>query len=152
MTVKQIKKFTPVFEEYLRLYEHFHFSGIEEKVLEDPNGVSALEAFFEKESNGKNVPTSEPELLKKVLKAKGSCNLHIDMYAQGRVDCTLPGIEFSFRVVPYHIIKYLIKVKGINKVKEMRSETLDYKYNLPLWFIKAVENNKCKYYSNEFKS
>ena len=146
LTTKQEKKFKPIFEEYIRLYEHFNFSGKEELVLEDPNGVSAIEAFFEKESNGRDIPTFEPELLRKVLKAKGSINLFIQLYAEDRASGLLPGIEFSLRVCDKNHIQSLSK----GEYEELEKNTFEYMMKLPIWFITAVENSKYKYYKKWF--
>lgn len=57
--------------------------GPEPIVVEDPGGVSALEAFDAKDSRGKDMPCREGDLLRRVLRAKGSLNLQIKQWAEG---------------------------------------------------------------------
>ena len=64
-------------------------------------------------------PTYEPNKLKTLLKTKGSVNLHIKMYAEDRAKGYLPKIEF---------------------------DKICTEYDLPSWFIDAVENQKKKYF------
>lgn len=61
----------------------------------------------------------EREELERLLKTKGSVNLHIKMYAEDRAKGYLPKVEFD----------------------KICSE-----YDLPSWFIGAVERQKFKYY------
>ncbi len=55
-------------------------------------GVSAIEAFYEKETHGKNIATCEPDLLYKALKGKSAFNLQIQMWAE---DWCLTKEEFD---------------------------------------------------------
>ena len=62
-------KYSEAFERdwnwYYKWKDVFTFSGKPLKfiAIEDKNGVSAKEAFYKIDSNGKNIPTKEPELL-----------------------------------------------------------------------------------------
>ena len=92
----------------------------------DKNGVSGKEAFFQWDSNGKIVPTKHPNLLKCLLKTKGSTNLHIKMYAEDRAACNFNLIEL--RALRIH-------------------------FKAPSWFREAVERQKAKIaYDMHFKS
>jgi len=88
-------------------------------ILFDKNGVSGKEAFFQWDSNGKILPTKHPNLLHKLLKTKGSVNLHIKMYSEDRA-------------------------KGLFTLIEFRAFCI--KYSCPAWFKEAVECQKFKYY------
>lgn len=110
---------------YLRVMNIFNFDGnnhyLDKKgnnlIVHDIDGISAKEAFYLYDSDGKILPTSEPELLKNLFRTKASINLHIEMWAEGRADGTFPGIEFE------------------EYAKEMK---------FPGWVIKAVEKQKKK--------
>ncbi len=77
------KKVKCNFELYLRVYERMQFIGSEPIVIDDPNGVTALEAFDAKDSQGKDIPCREGDTLRKVLCGKASLNLSIKMWSQG---------------------------------------------------------------------
>ena len=99
--------------------DYFNKKGIE-LIQFDKDGKTAKECFYLYDSNGIIKPTCEPDKLKTLLKTKGSVNLHIKMYAEDRAKGNLPKIEFD------KIIK---------------------EFDLPVWFIKAVEKQKHKYYN-----
>ena len=84
----------------------------------DRNGVDGKEAFFIWDSFGKITTTKHPNLLYILLKTKGSCNLHIKMYAEDRANCNFNRIEF--RALCIH-------------------------FKSPKWFREAVENQKFKF-------
>lgn len=71
----------------------FDFCGKAIEVESDPNGPDAKRAFQLFDSQGKAVPCREPELLKKVITAKGSVNLHIKEWAFGCYEGTFPPAE-----------------------------------------------------------
>lgn len=85
----------------------------------DKNGVSGKEAFFKYDSNGVILSTRHPNIFNSLLKTKGSCNLHIKMYAQDRASCNLNKIEFR---------------------------ALCIYFKAPKWFRDAVEKQKVKYW------
>lgn len=60
----------------------------------DRNGVDGVKAFWLYDSQGKVKPTKHPNILKALLKTKGSINLHIKMYAEDRANGLFPLIEF----------------------------------------------------------
>ena len=124
-----------------------------------PNGVTAKEAFYFIDAQGKNKPTREPELLTELLLCKASINFHIKMWAESRADGTLPLVEFSKKryIKAYSPTKDFYKEnvlsKRINEYCKI-DDTLVIKYhrdiqkqfNLPEWVIDAVENQKVKFY------
>ena len=74
--------------------KHYGFELITEEVVQfDKEGVDAKRAFFEWDSNGKVYPTNEPDLLRKLLKTKGSTNFHIKLYAEDLAKGFLPRPE-----------------------------------------------------------
>ena len=125
--MKYSKNFDRDYNWYLSVSDVFSFDGTKdyynkkgiELIQFDENGKTAKECFYLYDTNGLIKPTKEPKELKTLLKTKGSVNLHIKMYAEDRAKGYLPKIEFD------EIIK---------------------EFDLPKWFIKAVEKQKYKYY------
>ena len=125
------KKYNANFERdinwYLSMRHKFNFDGSggywtkkgENIIQYDKNGVDGKEAFFQWDSNGKVKPTKHPNLLHALLKIKGSCNLHIKMYAEDRASCYMSKREFS---------------------------DLCIQFKSPKWFSEAVETQKMKYW------
>jgi hypothetical protein len=125
------KKYNANFERdfkwYLSMRHRFNFDGSnayfnkkgEDIIQYDKNGVDGKEAFFQWDSNGKIKPTKHPNILHTLLKVKGSCNLHIKMYAEDRAACNMNKIEF--RALCIH-------------------------FKAPQWFRDAVETQKMKYW------
>jgi hypothetical protein len=111
---------------YLSMRHVFNFDGSnayynkkgENIIQPNKNGVDGKEAFFQWDSNGQIKPTKHPNILHTLLKVKGSCNLHIKMYAEDRAACNFSGLEFR---------------------------ALCIKFKAPYWFREAVENQKFKY-------
>jgi hypothetical protein len=98
----------------------FNFDGRLDRDIEyDPNGVDGKRAFHKFDSSGRLVPTKHPNLLRSLLKTKGSVNLFIKMYAEDRAKGRLPFIEF-------------------------RGMCIEFKS--PPWFREAVEHQKSKFY------
>ena len=131
MKYRYSKNFEQDYKWYLSISDIFNFDGRKEyynkKGIEiiqfDENGKTAKECFYLYDTNGIIKPTCEPDTLKTLFKTKGSVNLHIKMYAEDRAKGLLPKIIF---------------------------EEIVEEYNLPKWFVKAVEKQKWKYY-NDFK-
>jgi len=125
------KKYNANFERdfkwYMTMRHRFNFDGSnayfnkkgEDIIQYDKNGVDGKEAFFQWDSNGKIKPTKHPNILHTLLKVKGSCNLHIKMYAEDRAACNMNKIEF--RALCIH-------------------------FKAPQWFRDAVETQKMKYW------
>lgn len=125
--MKYSKNFERDYNWYLSVSDIFCFDGAKdyhnkkgiELIQFNKEGKTAKECFYLYDTNGIVKPTCEPEELKTLLKTKGSINLHIKMYAEDRARGYLPKVEFDKICV---------------------------EYNLPSWFITAVENQKKKYY------
>jgi len=126
--MKYSKGFERDYAWYLQVSNIFNFDGkmfyTNKKgvplVQEDlKKGKSAKYCFYFWESFGKINTCKEPSKLKKLLKTKGSVNLHMKTYAQDRARGYLPLLEF-------------------NKICE--------EVCAPSWFRKGVENAKHKYY------
>ena len=125
--MKYSKKFEEDYKWFISIKEVFNFDGCGhyfnkkgvDIIQHDPNGLTAKECFYLFDSQGLIKPTKESDELHSLLKTKGSVNLHIKMYAQGRADGTLYEHELT---------------------------QIAQEYNAPDWFIKAVEKQKHKYY------
>lgn len=118
--IKYSQNFERDYLVYLNNISNFTFCGTSApkfQALPRPNGKSAKEVFYRIDSNGINLPTSEPKLLNKLLLCKASINFHIKMWAEGRKDATLPYPELL---------------------------SIQKEFNLPDWVINAVEKQKLK--------
>jgi hypothetical protein len=126
-----MKKYNENFERdvkwYLSVRHIFNFDGVAEYrsrkgdllINYNSEGVDGVQAFFLWDSNGIIAPTKHPNLLKTLLKVKGSVNLHIKMYAEDRAGGIL--------------------TEGC--LKDICEET-----SAPEWFKVAIENQKLKFY------
>lgn len=137
---------------YLKSLKVFDFCGTlnpNYQSIKDINGRTAKECFFYIESEGKNYPCCEHELLNLLLLTKASVNFQIKEWAQGRADRTLPLIEFSKR---YMALNTDIPIdEGCTVLEWVDGEPvyhrdIETQYSLPEWVITAVENQKYKYY------
>lgn len=134
-----MKTFSPSFERdyafYLNNKEVFNFCGSDVKkdfgiqlpgeegefaIPYSETGKPAKICFHKLDGAGKKVPCSEPQLLIEILRCKGSVNLNIKMWAEGRAEGTLPLYE----------LEELIKI-----------------YNAPEWVFKSVETQKARIWS-----
>jgi len=112
---------------YLSVSDIFNFDGKKEYfnkkgvylIQYDEEGKSAKDCFYLYDTSGVIKKTNEPVKLRKLLKTKGSVNLHIKMYAEDRGRGYLPLAEL------------------VDMCKEYKS---------PDWFFDAIERQKCKYY------
>jgi hypothetical protein len=114
-------KFERDYNFYLNNINNFTFSGSLNRTLliDLDKGLSAKECFYKLDSTGMLFPTKEPDLLFKIFKCKESVNFQIKEWSKDRAKGYLPKIEFD------EIVK---------------------EYNLLDWIIKAVEQQKYKYY------
>ncbi len=120
MARKYSKGFERDFNWYLTSRHRFNFDGHLDRDIEyDPNGVDGKRAFQLFDAQGRLVPTKHPNILRTILKTKGSINLHVKMYAEDRAKGRLPLIEF-------------------------RGMCIEFK--APHWFREAVEQQKSKFY------
>jgi len=91
--MKYSKNFERDYEFYLRHIGRFRFAGgaqIPEPEFKE-DGVSAKRAFHILDSQGKLVPTREPERLVDLIVTKKGINFHLKMWAEGYDDC-LQGV------------------------------------------------------------
>lgn len=91
-------------------------------IVKDKDGVDGVEAFFNIDSKGIVLPTKHPNILKSLLKTKGSINLHVAMYSEDRAKGRFPLTEFR---------------------------ALCIKWKAPEWFYFAVEKSKNRIYQND---
>ena len=120
--MKYSKNFQRDYEWYLKYKNEFTFSGSPRKKIEKGEIYTAKECFYLYDSQGKLHPCKEPELLQQIFLCKESINFHIKEWSQDRAKGYLPKVEF-LKIV--------------------------YQYDLLDWMVKAVENQKFKYYQNE---
>ncbi len=66
---------------------------------DDPNGFTALECWFERDTHGKVLPCREIELLNKVERSKQSWNLQIKLWAEDICGCLLAKDELKLYCV-----------------------------------------------------
>ena len=108
------------FNFYLKNKDTFTFDGkLQHKVISSPQGVPAKEAFYQRDTNGKVIPTSEPELLLQLLKCKGSVNFNIKMWAESFADWTLFEDEIDEYMQQYNCPKW-VKEAVINQGRNIR--------------------------------
>lgn len=66
-----------------------------DKIPMDPKGLSGMEAFHVRESQGLELPTREPELLEKFLQGKKWHGVTVQMVAESYVDRTMFSKEIK---------------------------------------------------------
>jgi hypothetical protein len=64
--------------------------------LSSPDGLPALEAFVQKESRGAVLPTTQPMVLRAVLRGKASLNWQIKQWGEMIADRVGAGIAMAF--------------------------------------------------------
>ncbi len=140
-----MKKYSENFERDYKFYfdniEHFNFCGTsipKFKAITDENGKSAKEVFYSIDSEGKNIPTSEPDLLDKLLMCKASVNFHIKQWAEGRAEGTLPFCEFAG---DGETLEWEVKD---GEPIAVYKKSMAIVYGFPDWVITSVENQKTK--------
>ncbi len=118
--MKYSHNFTRDFNWYIKVRHLFSFDGHQDRqITYDRNGIDGRKAFHLFDSEGKLKPTKHPNLLRSLIKTKGSVNLHIKMYSEDRAKGLLPLIEFRGMCI---------------------------KWKAPEWFYFAVEKSKHKLY------
>jgi hypothetical protein len=118
-TLKKIRvtiKASKDFEFYLNCELDLIGNNIVEESFSDPNGYSALEAYYSIDTLGKKVSCKEIEVLNKVMRTKKSINLQIKMWAE----------DIAKRIL-------------------FKCELEEYCQNYPSWVFEAVINQSYKY-------
>lgn len=137
--MKYSEKFERDWNWYYKWKDEFTFDGspASGKVFGNKTfGKSAKECFYIHDSQGKIIPTNEPELLEQIFKCKGSINFHIKMWAESRAKGDLPKILFSKQCK-----------EDVQKVFPGDYEkTIEEEFELLPWMIEAVEKQRGKYY------
>jgi len=114
----------------------FNFDGKFDEVIEfDRNGLNGVEAFYNVDANGKKeiIPTRHPNIYTTLMKVKSSCNLNIKMYAEDRASGVLPKMLFDELCVELGLPEWFIKA-----VEQQKFKYYD-KIDLPGWFIKVIK-------------
>jgi hypothetical protein len=154
--MKFSNNFNKSYDSYINLIGIFDFCGTISPTFEAiKNGnKSAKECFYFIESQGKNYPCFEPELLNKILFTKASINFQIKQWAECRAEGTLPLMEFSKRLAydkygtsftDFHVLEW---VNG----EPVYFDDIESQFNLPGWVLRAVENQAISIRKNKFTS
>lgn len=137
--IKYSKGFDRDWDFYIKNINVFTFCGTSVasstfKFEQDKNGYSAKEAFYHMESSGRKhfesvgsenggvkalVKTKHPLLCERIFLVKSGINFMIKQWAEGRVDGTLPLVEFSKKRLLDNIIekhRYRFCLNGNNKL------------------------------------
>lgn len=149
---KYSKNFERDYTFYLSNLENFNFCGTLNprfEAISDPNGLSAKEVFYYIQSEGKNKPCFEPELLNALLLCQAGINFQIKQWAEARAEGTLPLPEFSknksIQKYPNSDFSDIKTLAWVN-FEPVYFEDIQSQFGLPDWVIEAVENQKFKYY------
>lgn len=106
------------------------------KVKPDVDGKDAKFCFYKIDTEGKIVGCKEPELLKQILKCKGSINFNIKQWVIGLEDyCG-----------GYRTVEYFVNMKDLvwNKDGTFTEMSIMEQYELLPWMIKSIENQRDK--------
>lgn len=126
--MKYSENFNRDFNYYLSSRHIFNFDGrLDRDIVFDKNGISGKQCFHKFDSEGKLVATKHPNLVKALLKTKGSINLHIKMWKEDRNNGCLPRYEFNLIVKEYNLPEWA--VKAVNKDMDEVYNKLNYKIN-----------------------
>lgn len=123
--MKYSKRFNEDYNLYLRLKDIYNFAPFDvtkgKQPITNNNNYTAKEVFYYFDSQGKLFDTNELDLVLQLLICKSSINFHIKMYAQTRAEGTL----------------------SYKELLDIQKE-----YQLPQWFVDAVEKQKSKLINN----
>lgn len=116
------------FKWYLSMRNTFNFDGSDsyfnkkgqDVIQYSKNGVDGKYAFYQWDTNGKIVPTKHPNLLHTLLKVKGSCNLHIKMYAEDLANCNMNYIEMRALCIHFKSPKWFREAIVFQKSKHIK--------------------------------
>lgn len=113
-------KYSQSFERDFRWYTKwatlFNFDGASSyhdkkgnaKIVGNPQGHPAKEAFYQFDSSGRIIPTNQPLTLESLYRCKGSINLHIKQWAEGRAEGTLPRKDWEAIQAEYELLPWMI--------------------------------------------
>lgn len=122
--MKYSTNFERDYEWYLKYKHIFTFDGnvnTKDKVVFSETGKSAKECFYVFDSQGKIIPTNEPELLFELHKCKGSINFNIKMWVEGISEGTFVISEF---INEYELLQWMIKAIENQLKKSMADITM----------------------------
>ena len=139
--MKYSKKFNNTYDFYYNWVFPSNFIELFENVdiKFSKNGVSAKQAFYEYESNGYLLDTTEPKILGKLLAAKSQVNLMIKLWAEGLVECTLMPYEFSKKILECNkkeLLQMGAKKEKIDKFFNI--VTIEEELHLPQWVVNGT--------------
>lgn len=152
--MKYSKRFNKDFNWYLKVRNHFTFSGDILRKDGHPldiefslSGVDGKQAYHTYDSTGKLLPTKHPNLLRVLLKTKASVNFQVKQWAIDRAKGELSKVEFMSDVSIFCKKPWSWYVNE-NKSDErwFLEQSIEFDLGLPEWVVNAVESQKSKYY------
>jgi hypothetical protein len=131
------KSFERDYSFYMNNINNFDFCGTlipKHIAIYSSDGVSAKEAFYSIDSNGKNIPTNEPDLLNKLLLCKAGVNFQIKQWAEGRAEGTCPLHELTGDA---QVLEW--DISNPNNPIAKYHKNITEQYGLPNWVLIAIE-------------
>lgn len=104
-------------------------------------GRGAKSCFYLLDSEGKNSPCFEPELLVELLTCKASINLQIKMWAQGRAEYTISKYELEEYVTHYGCPEWVFTAVENQKNKIIKEWAAQKKWNQHGFYKEAMALN-----------
>lgn len=117
--MKYGKNFERDFVWFMKYKDVFNFDASDctgDKVVYSEAGLSSKECFYLFDSQGRVIPTSEPELLFSLHKAKGGINFQIKQWAESRAKGELGLLEFNDISKEYELLDWMIKAVENQKI------------------------------------
>jgi len=149
---KYSKNFERDYGFYLKNLNNFNFCGTLNprfEAIKGEKGLSAKEVFYLIQSEGKNKPCFEPELLNALLLCQAGVNFQIKQWAEARAEGTLTRVELSKKDTkleyPNQDFSWSKTLVWVN-FEPVYFEDIQTQYGLPDWVIDAVEKQKVKFY------
>lgn len=161
------KNFERDYTFYLKSIDIFNFCGtLDPKytAIQKDNAPTAKEIFYKVESDGRSigylksgiksklfVDCKEASLFNSLQLCKSGVNFQIKQWAESRAEGTLPLGEFSKKeyATIYPKTKLndneLMTLEWVNDLAIYHKD-IETQYGLPEWVVKAVENQKHKFY------
>lgn len=106
--MKYSDRFNEDYNFYMHNIEILDFCGSHVDLVPQGN-TDVKKAFFLWDSQGKINNCENPELLRKLMITKKSVNLHVKMWAEGRLEMTLPKCDWEDIVKEFNLPEWAIK-------------------------------------------
>lgn len=125
---KYSENFNRDFNWYLKYRSTFDFDGhLDRDIVYSKDGIDGKQAFFLFDSQGILNSTRHPNILRSLLKTKGSINLHIKMWKEDRYNGILPKILFLDLIEEYELLDWMIKIIDVTCLKDSFIEEYEQK-------------------------